>query len=85
MLGLLKEKQVYAKYSKGKFLLLSVSILGHMVSKEGVIINFLKVEAIKNWSIQYMLQRFIVLWGWLITIVNLSSVCLYFLHMTHLT
>ena len=49
MLGLLKEKHLYAKYSKCEFWLFLVS-LGNMISKEGFIVNLQKVEAIKNWA-----------------------------------
>lgn len=38
VLELLKEKQIYAKSSKYEFLLSLVSLLGHMVSKKGVMV-----------------------------------------------
>ena len=46
---LLREKRLYAKFSKYEFLLDSVSFLGHVVSKDGVMKDFSKIEAVKCW------------------------------------
>ena len=46
MLKLLKEKKLYAKLSKCKFWLSEVSFLGHMISKNGIVVDPTKVEAV---------------------------------------
>lgn len=50
VLELLREKRLYAKFSKCEFWLNSVSFLGHMVSKEGVMVDPQKIEALKSWA-----------------------------------
>ncbi|WMV29593.1 hypothetical protein MTR67_022978, partial [Solanum verrucosum] len=49
ILGVLGEKRLYAKFSKCDFWLTSVAFLGHVVSKEGVMVDPQKIEAVKNW------------------------------------
>ena len=49
VLELLREKRLYAKFSKCEFLLDSVSFLGNVVSKDGVMVDPSKIEAVKNW------------------------------------
>ncbi|XP_015159833.1 uncharacterized protein [Solanum tuberosum] len=49
VLGLLREKRLYAKFSKCEFWLDSMSFLGHVVSKDGVMVDPTKIEAVKNW------------------------------------
>ena len=49
VLELLREKRLYAKFSKCEFLLDSVSFLGHVVSKDGVMVDPSKIEVVKNW------------------------------------
>lgn len=39
---------LYAKFSNGEFLLKSVTFLGHMVYGEGIIVDPIKVEAIRG-------------------------------------
>jgi hypothetical protein len=46
----LKEKRMYTKFSKCEFWLDSVTFLGHVVSKEGISVDYKKVEAIVNWE-----------------------------------
>ena len=46
---MLREKRLYAKFSKCEFWLDSVSSLGHVVSKDGVMVDPSKIEAVKNW------------------------------------
>ncbi|XP_015159005.1 uncharacterized protein [Solanum tuberosum] len=48
VLGLLSEKSIYAKFSKCEFWLDSVSLLGHVVSKDGVMVDPTKIEAVKS-------------------------------------
>ena len=49
VLELLREKRLYAKFSKCEFWLDSVSFLGHVVSKDGVIVDPSKIEVVKSW------------------------------------
>ncbi|XP_057443701.1 uncharacterized mitochondrial protein AtMg00860-like [Lotus japonicus] len=50
VLGILRERQLYAKLSKCEFWLESVQFLGHMVSKAGIAVNPAKVEAVNSWE-----------------------------------
>ncbi|GKA28114.1 putative reverse transcriptase domain-containing protein [Tanacetum coccineum] len=50
ILELLKNEQLYAKFSKCDFWLESVQFLGHMINNKGVHVDPAKVEAIQNWS-----------------------------------
>ena len=49
VLAMLREKKLYAKFSKCEFLLDSVSFLGHVVSEDGVMVDPFKIETLKNW------------------------------------
>ena len=49
VLELLREKRLYAKFSKYEFWLDSVSFLGHVVSKDGVMVDPSKIETVRNW------------------------------------
>ena len=49
VLEMLREKKLYAKFSKCDFWLDLVSFLGHVVSKDGVMVDPTKIEAVKNW------------------------------------
>ena len=46
VLGILKEKKLYAMFSKCEFCLSSVAFLGHVVSKEGIMVDPKKIEAV---------------------------------------
>ncbi|XP_069147163.1 uncharacterized protein [Solanum lycopersicum] len=50
VLGIIKEKKLYAKFSKCEFWLSSVAFLGHVVSKEGIMVDPKKIEAIRDWK-----------------------------------
>ncbi|GJS06521.1 putative reverse transcriptase domain-containing protein [Tanacetum coccineum] len=50
ILALLKNEQLYAKFSKCDFWLESVQFLGHVINNKGVHVDPAKVEAIRNWS-----------------------------------
>ena len=50
VLQILRENQLYAKFSKCQFWLESVPFLGHVISPEGVSIHPEKTEAIVNWK-----------------------------------
>ena len=49
MLQVLKENELFAKYSKCEFWLRSVVFLGHIISSEGVEVDPRKMEAVRNW------------------------------------
>ena len=49
-LQLLRDHQLYAKFSKCKFWLTEMRFLGHMVSASGVSVNPEKVEAMMSWE-----------------------------------
>lgn len=46
ILQILKDKQLYAKLSKCEFWLEEVKLLGHVISREGIVIDPAKVETI---------------------------------------
>jgi hypothetical protein len=50
VLDVLRDKQLYAKFSKCKFWLSKVKFLGHVISQGGVAVDQSKVEAIQNWT-----------------------------------
>ncbi|GKA42141.1 putative reverse transcriptase domain-containing protein [Tanacetum coccineum] len=50
ILKLLKDEELYAKFSKCKFWLREVHFLSHVVNKDGIHVDPTKVEAIKKWK-----------------------------------
>ena len=46
----LRDKQLYAKFSKCEFWLNEVVFFGHVVSEEGIFVDPRKVEAIVDWE-----------------------------------
>ena len=50
VLQLLKEKELYAKPSKCFFEINEVEYLGHIVSHEGVKVEFKKIKSMKDWN-----------------------------------
>ncbi|KAL0322385.1 UNVERIFIED_CONTAM: Transposon Tf2-11 polyprotein [Sesamum calycinum] len=50
ILQILREKQLYAKFSKCEFWMEEIAFLGHVVSKEGVQPDPAKVKAIMEWE-----------------------------------
>ena len=50
VLQILRERQLYAKFSKCQFLLDKVAFLGHFISIEGISVDPQKIEAIVNWK-----------------------------------
>ena len=50
VLQILRENQLYVKFSKCQFWLDSVTFLGHVISAEGVYVDRQKIEAIVNWK-----------------------------------
>ncbi|GJY81371.1 putative reverse transcriptase domain-containing protein [Tanacetum coccineum] len=50
ILKLLKEEELYAKFSKCEFWLSKVQFLGHVIYSEGIHVNPAKIESIKDWA-----------------------------------
>ena len=50
VLQLLRDHQLYAKFSKCEFWLTEVRFLGHVVSASGVSVDPEKVEAVMTWE-----------------------------------
>jgi len=50
VLGILREKKLFAKLSKCEFWLSEVKFLGHVISQEGVAVDPSKVEAVLAWE-----------------------------------
>ncbi|KAL8104850.1 hypothetical protein AgCh_028861 [Apium graveolens] len=46
----LREKQLYAKFSKCEFWLTEVQFLSHVISKEGIKVDPVKIEAVSKWE-----------------------------------
>jgi hypothetical protein len=49
-LQVLREHQLYAKFSKCEFWLDQVEFLGHVISKEGIAVNPSKVQSVLDWQ-----------------------------------
>ncbi|WMV23982.1 hypothetical protein MTR67_017367 [Solanum verrucosum] len=47
--SVLERQKFYAKFSKCEFWLTSITFLGHVVSREGVMVDPQKIEAVRNW------------------------------------
>ena len=50
ILQILRERQLYAKFSKCEFWLNKVVFLGHVVSRNVIFVDLRKIEAIVNWE-----------------------------------
>ena len=50
VLQVLRENYIYAKFSKCEFWLEKVAFLGHIISKEGISVDPLKIQAVSKWS-----------------------------------
>ena len=50
VLQTLRDKQLYAKFSKCEFWLEKVVFLGHVISTEGVYVDLKKIKTILNWK-----------------------------------
>ncbi|KAG8503177.1 hypothetical protein CXB51_001031 [Gossypium anomalum] len=48
--SILREKQLYAKFSKCEFWLREITFLGHVVSVEGIRVDPQKIEAVLDWK-----------------------------------
>jgi len=50
VLQILYEKKLYAKFSKCDFWLDHIEFLGHVISKDGILVDPKKVEAVVKWN-----------------------------------
>ncbi|GJR49477.1 putative reverse transcriptase domain-containing protein [Tanacetum coccineum] len=50
ILELLKKEKLYAKFSKCEFWLQEVQFLGHVINGDGLHVDSIKIEAVKNWE-----------------------------------
>jgi len=50
VLGVLRERQLYAKLSKSEFWMDEVQFLGHVISVQGITVDPTKVEAVVKWE-----------------------------------
>ena len=50
VLGILREKQLFAKLSKCDFWMREVQFLGHVISAQGIVVDPAKVEAVVQWE-----------------------------------
>ncbi|GJU14509.1 reverse transcriptase [Tanacetum coccineum] len=83
VLEILRQKKLYAKFSKCEFWLQQVAFLGHIVSADGIIMDPSKVEAITKWprpTTVTRLEGFLGLAGYYLTFIRVSPITL-----THLT
>ncbi|GAB2286684.1 hypothetical protein Dimus_039788 [Dionaea muscipula] len=48
-LGILRERQLYAKFKKCDFWLESVAFLGHVIDKDGISVDKTKINAVERW------------------------------------
>ncbi|GJW69758.1 putative reverse transcriptase domain-containing protein [Tanacetum coccineum] len=64
ILKLLKEEELYAKFSKCEFLLSKVQFLGHVIDSEGIHVNPTKIESIKDWAPMTKLTQKSVKFDW---------------------
>ena len=49
-LEILRKEKLYAKFSKCEFWLQEVQFLGHVVNKEGIKVDPIKIEVVMNWE-----------------------------------
>ncbi|GJT26062.1 putative reverse transcriptase domain-containing protein [Tanacetum coccineum] len=50
ILELLKKDELYAKFSKCKFWISKVQFIGHVIDSEGIHVDPVKTESIKDWA-----------------------------------
>ena len=50
VLGILRKERLYAKWSKCEFWLRQVQFLGHVIGREGIMVDPAKIEAVSNWE-----------------------------------
>ncbi|GJU08722.1 putative reverse transcriptase domain-containing protein [Tanacetum coccineum] len=64
VLKLVKEKELYAKFSKCEFWLSKVLFLGHVIDSEGIHVDPAKIESIKDWAPMTKLTQKSVKFDW---------------------
>nr|GEX86923.1 putative reverse transcriptase domain-containing protein [Tanacetum cinerariifolium] len=64
ILKLLKEEELYAKFSKCEFWLSKVQFLGHVIDSEGIYVDPAKIEAINDWEPMTKLTQKSVKFDW---------------------
>ncbi|GJT51107.1 putative reverse transcriptase domain-containing protein [Tanacetum coccineum] len=64
ILKLLKDEELYAKFSKCEFWLLKVQFLGHVIDSEGIHVDPAKIESIKDWEPMTNLTQKSVKFDW---------------------
>ncbi|XP_071704992.1 uncharacterized mitochondrial protein AtMg00860-like [Rutidosis leptorrhynchoides] len=67
VLKMLKEEQMYAKFSKCDFWLQELKFLGHVVVANGIQVDSTKIETVKNWKTpktQTQIQQFLGIAGY---------------------
>ena len=52
VLEILRKEKLYVKWSKCEFWLEQVQFLGHVIGKEGIMVDPAKIEAVVNWERQ---------------------------------
>ena len=52
VLQILREHRLYTKFSKYKFWLEKISFIGHVISKDGIVVDPVKIEAVAEWKWQ---------------------------------
>ncbi|GKE76938.1 putative reverse transcriptase domain-containing protein, partial [Tanacetum coccineum] len=50
ILELLKKEKLYAKFSKSDFWISIVQFLGHVIDSQGIYVDPVKIEAVKDWT-----------------------------------
>nr|GEX33471.1 putative reverse transcriptase domain-containing protein [Tanacetum cinerariifolium] len=50
ILELLKNEELYAKFSKYEFSIPKVQFLGHVIDKQGIHVDPAKIESVKDWA-----------------------------------
>ena len=58
VLQVLKEHQLFSKYSKCEFWLRSVAFLGHIISSEGIEVDPKNMKMVKNCPIPFDFNRY---------------------------
>ena len=67
VLQILREHQLYAKFSKCEFWMNEVAFLGHVVSRNGIQVDPSKIEAVRQWprpSTVFEIRSFLGLAGY---------------------
>nr|GEV79250.1 putative reverse transcriptase domain-containing protein [Tanacetum cinerariifolium] len=49
-MDLMNQEQLYAKFSKCKFWIPKVQLLGHVIDSQGIYMDPTKIESIKDWA-----------------------------------